>query len=86
MLLFIFLLLLCFGIVFYLLRPTKTETAVQQQLEDIKESRTIATGHTILKSEGYSKNAQVGEMVREIPALLDVFQLLLHGSFRLCRP
>jgi len=80
MLLFIFLLLLCFGIVFYLLRPTKTETAVQQQLEDIKESRTIATGHTILKSEGYSKNAQVGEMVREIPGAQGTLNLIMQSG------
>jgi len=80
MLLFIFLLLLCFGIVFYLLRPTKTETAVQQQLEDIKESRAVTTGHTILKSEGYSKNAQVGEMVREIPGAQGTLNLIMQSG------
>ena len=78
--LFLFLLLLCFGIAYFLLRPTKTETAVQQQLADIKESRGEDAGSTILKEEGYSANAELAEFIRQIPGALGTLDLLRQSG------
>ena len=51
-LLFILLLLVTFGVLLYFLRPTKTEVAVQEHLEHIEDSRTVAgDGSTILKRQ-----------------------------------
>ena len=80
MLLFLFLLLLCFGIAYFLLRPTKTEAAVQQQLADIKESRAEEAGRTILKEEGYSTNAELAEFIRQIPGALGTLDLLRQSG------
>lgn len=80
MLLFVFLLILCFGIVFYLLRPTRTETAVQQQLAAIQESRAEETGSTILKREGYSSNREMAEFVRQLPGALGTLNLLRQSG------
>jgi len=72
--------LLCFGVVFYLLRPTKTETAVQQQLEQIKESRSEAAGQTILRSEGYSSNLDISLIVRQVPGAPETLNLIRQAG------
>lgn len=80
MLLFILLLVLCFGIVYFVLRPTKTETAVQQQLSNIQEARAEETGRTILKDEGYGKNPETAEIVRQLPGALETLRLLQQSG------
>jgi len=80
MLLFILLLLLCFGIVYFVLRPTKTETAVQQRLETIQESRAEETGSTILKEENYSNNAEIAALVRQLPGAVETLDLLRQSG------
>jgi len=80
MLLFILLLILSFGIVAFLLRPTKTETAVQQRLGDIQSTRAEETGQTILKQEGYSSSAQLGQLIREIPGGLYTLNLIMQSG------
>ena len=80
MLLFILLLLLSFPIVFFLLRPTKTETAVQQHLEDIQETRAAERGETILKVEGYSSNPDVSQIVRQIPGSTETLRLIRQAG------
>lgn len=80
MLLFIFLLVLCFGVVFFLLRPTKTETAVQQQLTAIQQSRAEESGSTILKEEGYSSNPEIAQIVRQLPGALGTLNLLRQSG------
>lgn len=82
MLLFLLLLILCFGIVFFVLRPTKTETAVQQHLENIQESRAEETGRTILKDEGYSNNAEVAQLIRQVPGASGTLNLLRQSGHR----
>jgi tight adherence protein B len=82
MLLFLLLLILCFGIVFFVLRPTKTETAVQQHLENIQESRAEETGRTILKEEGYSNNAEVAQLIRQVPGALGTLSLLRQSGHK----
>lgn len=80
MLLFLLLLMLTFAVVFYLLRPTKTETAVQQHLQDIKVARAEETGQTILKEEGYSRNPEVTQLIRQVPGALGTLNLLRQSG------
>src|SRR5215467_9199219 len=80
MLLFLLLLILTFGVVFYLLRPTKTETAVQQQLADIQVARAEETGQTILKEEGYSRNPEITQLIRQLPGALGTLNLLRQSG------
>ena len=81
-LLFILLLMLTFAIAFYFLRPTKTETAVQQRLDDIVDSRleTTAGGVTILKEEGYSSNPEISAMVKQIPGAFGTLNLIRQAG------
>jgi len=80
MLLFVLLLIVCFGIIYLVLRPTKTETAVQQQLENIQEGRAEQTGRTILREEGYGKNPETAEIVRQLPGALETLRLLQQAG------
>jgi tight adherence protein B len=80
-LLFILLLIFSFAVMLYLLRPTKTESAVQQQLEDIKSTRLESSGGgTILKEEGFSPNPIVSQIVREIPGAVSTLNLIRHSG------
>ncbi len=80
-LLFILLLIFSFFVAFYLLKPTKTESAVQQQLQDIKSSRQETLGgSTILKEEGYSANPAVSQIVRQIPGALGTLNLIRQSG------
>jgi len=78
--LFVLLLILCFGIVYFVLRPTKTETAVQQQLETIQESRAEEAGSTILKEENYSNSAEIAALVRQVPGAAETLDLLRQSG------
>jgi tight adherence protein B len=80
MLLFVLLLVLCFAIVFFVLRPTKTETAVRQQLENIQENRAEESGRTILREEGYGKNPETAEIVRQLPGALETLHLVQQAG------
>jgi len=82
MLLFMLLLMLCFGIVFFVLRPTKTEAAVQQHLENIQEVRAEETGRTILKEEGYSENPELAQIIRQVPGALGTLNLLRQSGHK----
>jgi tight adherence protein B len=73
---FLLLLIVTFAVAFYFLRPTKTEAAVQQRLEDIQDARTEASAQTILKAEGYSRNPELSEIVRQIPGALGTLDLI----------
>src|SRR5439155_13252721 len=82
MLLFLLLLIFSFGIAFYFLRPTKTETAVQQHLDEIQDTRAEATGQTILKEEGYSSNPEIGQLIRQIPGAVGTLNLLRQSGHK----
>jgi len=79
-LLFLSLLVFSFVVVFYLLKPTKTETAVQQHLEEIKDSRSEVTGQTILKEEGYSSNSEISQIVQQIPGAFETLNLIRQSG------
>ena len=80
-LLFILLLLVTFGVLMYFLRPTKTEVAVQQHLEHIEDSRTVAgDGSTILKREALSATPWLDELIRDIPGSEDLARLIRQSG------
>lgn len=79
-LLFLLLLIFTFAIAFFLLRPTKTETAVKQQLDEIKDTRAEATGQTILREEGYSGSSELSEIIRQIPGALGTLNLIRQSG------
>lgn len=67
-LLFILLLLLTFGVVFYFMRPSKDETAVQQHLAGIEESRYVGpSGVDIRKKERTGSTAWVEDLIAGLP-------------------
>jgi tight adherence protein B len=78
--LFILLLLFSFAVLYYLLRPTKTESAVRAHLDDIKDARAEETGRTILRDEGYSSNAELAQIVREIPGAVGTLNLIRQAG------
>jgi tight adherence protein B len=80
MLLFLLILLLSFGIAFFMLRPSKTETAVQQRLDDIQTTRAEETGRTILREEGYSSSAEFSQLVRDIPGGIYTHNLIRQAG------
>jgi tight adherence protein B len=80
MLLFVILLILCFGVVFFVLRPTKTEAAVQQHLDNIQVTHAEETGQTILKEEGYSTNPELSQLIRQIPGALGTLNLIRQAG------
>ncbi|HUK46330.1 MAG TPA: hypothetical protein VLW06_02015, partial [Terriglobales bacterium] len=79
---FILLLTVCFAVIFYLVRPTRTERAVQRHLESIKatESGPGEEPIPILKEEGYSPNPAVSDMVRQIPGAKETLDLIRQAG------
>jgi tight adherence protein B len=78
LLFFVLLLTVTFAVIFYLVRPTKTEAAVQRHLESIKVAHTQEGEEpiTILKEEGYSPNPAVSGIVRQIPGAKETLDLI----------
>jgi len=80
-LLFILLLIVTFGVLLYFLRPTATETAVQQHLEHIEESRAVeGDGTTILKLEALSATPWLDELIRDIPGSVGLARLVRQSG------
>ena len=79
-LMFLFLLILTFAIAYYWLKPTKTESAVQQHLENIKVSRQDEQASIILKEEGYSSNPVFSDIVRQIPGAVGTLELIRQSG------
>jgi tight adherence protein B len=81
-LLFVMLLTVSFAVIFYLVKPTKTEIAVQRHLENIKVSHE-SEGEpqiTILKEEGYSPNPGISEIIRQIPGAKETLDLIRQAG------
>ena len=79
-LLFLLLLIVCFAVLVFFLRPTSTETAVQQHLEHIEESRSVEGDGTILRREALSNTQWVDELIREIPGLVGLARLIKQAG------
>lgn len=82
LLFFILLLTICFAVIFYLSRPTKTERAVQRHLESIRatEEDDGEQPVPILKEEGYSTNAAISDVVRQIPGAKETLYLIRQAG------
>lgn len=81
LILFLLLLILTFGVLFYFWRPTRVQTAVQQHLADIAESRTTsAPGVTILKRQGYSSTPWLDELIRRLPRSVELSRLISQSG------
>ena len=79
--LFLLLLALSFGVLLYFLRPTRAETAVQQHLAVIEESRTTnAAGGTILKRQGYSSAPWLDELIKQFPGSVALSRLISQSG------
>ncbi len=81
-LLFVMLLIVSFAVIFYLVKPTKTEVAVQRHLQNIKVSQE-SEGEpqiTILKEEGYSPNPGISEIIRQIPGAKETLDLIRQAG------
>src|SRR6476661_34775 len=80
-LLFILLLVVSFLVMLYFLRPTATETAVQQHLESIEENRAVeGDGTTILKRQALSANPFLDELLRDLPGSADLAKLMRQAG------
>lgn len=68
-LLFISLLLMCFAVLYFLLKPSAIEASLHKHLIAIEESRDEAqpAASTILKNKAFSSNPQLDALVRKVP-------------------
>jgi tight adherence protein B len=78
--LFGLLLILSFGLLFYLLRPTSTEVAVQEQLSGIESKKSDLRSASILKDEVTSSNVVMDEIVRLVPWTPGVSRLVSQAG------
>src|SRR5207245_9106181 len=82
-LLFILLLVTSFGVLIYFLKPTKTETAVEEHLATIEGSRGLGVnpdGTTILKQAPLSSNPMLDELLRRLPGVLGLASLIKQAG------
>ncbi len=80
-LLFILLLIVSFLVMLYFLRPTATETAVQQHLESIEENRAVeGDGTTILRRQALSATPWLDELLRDLPGSADLARLIRQAG------
>ena len=80
-LLFILLLVVSFLVLLYFLRPTATETAVQQHLESIEENRAIESDSTsILRRQVLSATPWLDELLRDLPGSADLARLIRQAG------
>ena len=79
--LFVLLLFLTFWVLLYLLKPSSTEVAVQQHLEDIEGGRAVSPqGTTILKQHGFSSNPILDDLIKHLPFSPMVSRLLKQAG------
>jgi len=68
-------------VLLYFLRPTATETAVQQHLESIEETRAIeGDSTTILRQHALSATPWLDEFIRGIPGSVELAKLIRQAG------
>jgi tight adherence protein B len=77
---FVLLLMLSFGVVLYLLRPSSTEVAVQEQLEEITTKGSDSGRRTSILKEEASPNALMDEVARRVPWAPAVARLIRQAG------
>jgi len=82
--LFILLLVLAFGVILWVLRPTKTESDVQRHLEVIGGiyATTDSEGNTILRRENLSSIPWLNELLGQVPGSLKLRLLITQAGSR----
>jgi len=80
--LFSLLLILCFGVLLYFLKPTRTETAVERHLADIEGDRAVSAGATILREEKLSSMPWLHQLLRQVPGSLALVRLIKQAGSR----
>src|SRR5437016_4737362 len=79
--LFILVLIVSFGMLLYFLRPTATETAVQQHLAHIEGSREgEGDSATILKRDALSSAPWLDELIRGLPITQAIARLIKQAG------
>ena len=79
--LFVLLLVVSFGVLFFFLKPTKAERAVEQQLAGIQENRVVVTeGPTILKEEQRSSAPWLDQRLLQLPGASTLSTLIKQGG------
>jgi tight adherence protein B len=80
-LLFILLLVVSFLVMLYFLRPTATETAVQQHLESIEDNRAVeGDGTTIIRRQALSATPWLDELLRDLPGSENLARLIRQSG------
>lgn len=80
LILFVLLLLLCFGVLLFFTRPTAAETAVEEHLRNFAANRTVGgNADSILKKEGFSSVPWLDQLIAQIPGSF-ALQRLIHQS------
>src|SRR5215471_18193855 len=78
---FILLLIVTFGVLLYFLRPTSTETAVQQHLEHIEDNRTVeGDSANILRRDALSSTLWLDEFLRDVPGSVQIARLIRQAG------
>jgi len=78
---FILILIVTFAVLVYFLRPTATETALQQRLESIEENRAVEGDSTnILRQHALSATPWLDEFLREIPGSVELAKLIRQAG------
>ena len=79
--LFLLLLLVSFGVIFIVLKPSKVERAVEQQLAGIQESRVVVTeGPTILKEDQRSSAPWLDQQLLQVPGAAALSRLMVQAG------
>ena len=78
--LFSLILILCFGVLLYFLKPTRVETAVQRHLADIEGDRAVSAGTTILREEKLSSIPWLHELLRQVPGSSALVRLIKQAG------
>lgn len=78
--LFGLLLIVSFGVLYQLLKPSKTEAAVQQHLAGIEVARDTVDGTTILRQDRVSSNPWLDELIRQVPGSLGLLRLIQQAG------
>jgi tight adherence protein B len=80
-LLFGLLLVLTFGVLLWVLRPTKTEADIQRHLSSIGKTYGVdIDGTTILKREALSSIPLLNDLLRRIPGILNLRRLIRQAG------
>ncbi len=81
--LFVLLLISSFGVLLYFLKPTPTESAVEQHLANIEEGRAgDEAGPSIRKRDALSSTPWLDDLIRQVPGTLALASLIKQAGMQ----